>query len=265
LANLYDQSPNTSTSTPTTTTTTTTTNAIKLQTHLGLDQVYVINLDKRPDRMVQLAALAEMLHFKFQRSRANTSDEALDELGRPSSHRACWLSHMNVYRQILADPTVQTALVLEDDVDMDFDIQYHAYRALTAATRDDPQWDMVYLGHCSGVEGRDADRLVDSGAKLYRSINPICTHGYAVSRAGAQKLLQLMADFTAPLDMLLIELVKANRVKSYSVAPPLIIQYHFDGDRSDINADGNNNGGGDVLAVSAHDRLDVILGLLSDE
>ncbi|KAJ1922666.1 hypothetical protein IWQ60_006378 [Tieghemiomyces parasiticus] len=228
-----------------------------IATTLGFSQIFVINLDSRPDRITQLNEVTDFLHLSYERVRANTSEEAPDDNHTPSSHRACWLSHMNVYHRIANDPLIEDALIAEDDIDFSLDLHMQTAQVMRAVRNDNPAWDMVYLGHCSGVEAQQS-KVVDAKLSLYRSTNPICTHGYAVSKKGARKLLQVMEKFTDPLDLMLIHAVADHRVESYSVAQPLIVQYHFSGDRSDINMDGGMNDNGDPLVMSTRERIDLL-------
>ncbi|KAJ1948500.1 hypothetical protein IWQ62_006881, partial [Dispira parvispora] len=142
------------------------------KTHLGFDEIFAINLDSRRDRLDHLVELAGFLRFNFTRVRAVTAEEAPNENG-PSTHRACWKSHMLVYRKIATDPKLQNALILEDDIDMEFDIQYLAHQALETLNSYDSNWDMFYIGHCSGIGEVAEENVINKETKLYRSSNPV--------------------------------------------------------------------------------------------
>ncbi|KAJ1650132.1 hypothetical protein IWQ61_008980 [Dispira simplex] len=226
-------------------------------TRLGFDRVFSINLDSRPDRLQSMIELADMLHIDFQRVRAVTAEEASDENG-PSNHRACWKSHTLVYKEIANNPHLQNGLILEDDIDMELDIQNLAHQALETLNSYDSNWDMFYIGHCAGTAESLEEHVINKDANFYRSNNPVCTHGYAVSKRGAQKLLKLLEEFADPLDLMLINAVQEKKVNSYSLGRAIIIQYHFDGDHSDINMDGQTSTTGDAVDLSARERLAIM-------
>jgi hypothetical protein len=69
---------------------------------------------------------------------------------------------------------------------------------------------------------------------------PVCLVGYAVTRKGAQKLLynSSLRGFTAPVDLLVIDLIQKGILKSYTVIPPFISPTNPKGPSdSDINDD----------------------------
>jgi hypothetical protein len=173
-----------------------------------------------------------------------------EEAGTRGSIMA-WMGHHNALRWFL-DSGMETALILEDDVD--WDIRLRSVAAPLAATavrkvlppvRADPNntqywgdqnaWDLLYLGHCGdyfsavsheglkdppnpsilnelphvvykdpSTPGKldlhpftaglfDALGVPEHARFLHRSKFPLCTFGYAVSRAGAERLLTDLA------------------------------------------------------------------------
>ncbi|KAJ1971972.1 hypothetical protein H4R34_005564 [Dimargaris verticillata] len=214
----------------------------------------MINLDSRTDRLAQMLELTSFLHLKVDRLRANTSQEAIDDNGNPSSHKACWTSHMRAYQEIVDNPTIHQALILEDDIDIEYDIHKLTPVAMDAVNRADPNWDMVYLGHCSGIERKK--KVVNEAADIYPSFSPACTHGYAVSKLGAAKLLKLLRKFKDPIDVAIIDHIQNGDLQSYSRGRPLFSQYHNKVDWSDVNANGGLGTTGDSPTTSGRDRLD---------
>jgi hypothetical protein len=63
---------------------------------------------------------------------------------------------------------------------------------------------------------------------LFTSVSPRCLHAYALSRAGATKIISLLSDpwvaYQAPVDVTIPTLAAAGRIVPYSVEPPLVIQ-----------------------------------------
>ncbi|KAJ1656731.1 hypothetical protein IWQ61_003756 [Dispira simplex] len=234
-------------------------NRVGTHTRLGTDKVYLLNLPQRKDRLRSMGILLEFLHIQFTVFPATDKEEVKSEplwisgkTGLRDAQMACWKSHMRIYEDIVNDPKIQTALILEDDVDIDFDIANKAQMALDSAKSQD--WDMLYVGHCSGFEGHKENEL-NATAHLYKAEYPVCSHGYMVSKQGAQKLLREMAVPRGPLDLHIVGLTKDHKINTLSLSPPLITQYHFEGDTSDINTDGVNGMTGGNLDLSTRNRL----------
>ncbi|KAH8101413.1 hypothetical protein BXZ70DRAFT_91610 [Cristinia sonorae] len=165
---------------------------------------------------------------------------------------ACWYSHLQVIRKIAMDLNADTrcnqaALVLEDDVDMEKDIQERLHGIWTAL----PQgWDVIFLGHCWSNETyypavatikTESSMLQTS---LHPSFSPKCTHAYALSRTGALKLLNHLRfppfAYSRALDQAIAWLVSTGRLNSYSVVPSIVVQRKIG--RSDV--DGGREGFG---------------------
>ncbi|KAH8922393.1 hypothetical protein BT69DRAFT_1205250, partial [Atractiella rhizophila] len=139
---------------------------------------------------------------------------------------ATWWSQTRVW-QLMKALGDETALVLEDDVDLEWDIEriWGGIEAKLTGPFGDKNWEVVMLGHCWGREVTNPAKL---HPLLHPSAEPRCLHGYALSKKGYNHLLDLYSDplvaYTTAVDTLLPNLVRKNMIKSYSVEPSLIIQ-----------------------------------------
>ena len=74
---------------------------------------------------------------------------------------------------------------------------------------------------------------------------PQCTHAYAVSRAGARRILAHLLvppfAFSRAIDQALAWLVLSGRLRAYSVVPPLVIQAKLTESDIDKGADGRGS------------------------
>ncbi|KJA20831.1 hypothetical protein HYPSUDRAFT_166395 [Hypholoma sublateritium FD-334 SS-4] len=151
---------------------------------------------------------------------------------------ACWHSHLAVIQKFannLRPHGSGVALIFEDDVDMEKDIdqQTHAlWRTLPA------DWDIVFLGHCWSDERRGvplASPVVSatgfpppSHSRFYASTSPKCTHAYALSKMGARRLLLHLRHppfaYSRAIDQALAWLIESGRLKSFSAVPSLVVQ-----------------------------------------
>ncbi|KAF8330318.1 uncharacterized protein EI90DRAFT_3060255 [Cantharellus anzutake] len=196
------------------------------------------------------------------------------------------------------------AVVLEDDVDMEFDLKARlalVWPSLPA------RWDIVFLGHCwSPGEGtRTALRSVtilnysdytnhkeatSYTFALHPSISPKCTHAYAVSKSGANRIIRHLRTtathfphfhhsganhrgietqhqgpfchdvpcggtpfaYSRALDQALVRLIQGHRLRAFSIVPSIIIQ------TKDVPSDimrGNGSSWKDELVNSALERM----------
>ncbi|KDN35879.1 hypothetical protein RSAG8_11241, partial [Rhizoctonia solani AG-8 WAC10335] len=135
---------------------------------------------------------------------------------------SCWYSHYQVLRSI-ADGPDEAAIVFEDDIDMEFDLEKRLREMWRALPVD---WDVVMLGHCQSHEwGHPKLKLTPA---LHRSTHTMCTHAYAVSKRGARKLVRFLRSehfaYSRPVDHTFIHLGNHELIKIYSVLPTVVLQ-----------------------------------------
>ncbi|KDQ17567.1 hypothetical protein BOTBODRAFT_29737 [Botryobasidium botryosum FD-172 SS1] len=161
---------------------------------------------------------------------------------------ACWHSHLSVLRQV-AEGQDHVAIVLEDDVDMEWDLESRLKGMWGALPHD---WDLVMLGHCWSKESTFPALTKSPASNLYPSYSPKCTHAYAVSRSGARRLVQYLRTpsfaYSRALDQAIVHLIHTDHIKSFSVYPSVVIQ------TKDVASDilsGNGSNWRDTLMDSA--------------
>ncbi|CAE6398845.1 unnamed protein product [Rhizoctonia solani] len=135
---------------------------------------------------------------------------------------SCWYSHYQVLRSV-ADGPDEAVIVLEDDIDMEFDLEKRLREMWPALPAD---WDVVMLGHCQSHEWGHP-KLKHTPA-LHRSTHTMCTHAYAVSKRGARKLVRFLRSehfaYSRPIDHTFIHLGYHELIKIYSVLPAVVLQ-----------------------------------------
>ena len=160
---------------------------------------------------------------------------------------------MSVIRDIAEDKNKDVSIVLEDDVDMGWDIGERlngVWNLLPAG------WDIVFIGkyfppittmifvhapkfpgHCWSNESHYSPLSFPNSVQnyvqelhtaLHPSFNPKCTHAYALSHSGARRLLLHLRyppfSYSRALDQALSWLVQSGRLRAYSVIPSLVVQ-----------------------------------------
>ncbi|GAA5865052.1 hypothetical protein JCM8547_007695 [Rhodosporidiobolus lusitaniae] len=129
--------------------------------------------------------------------------------------------HTRAMKQIVKNGD-RSALVLEDDVDVEWDLE----RLWSRIERRLPEdWDATLLGHCWGKELYQPQYL---HPHLHRSTVPLCLHAYALSNSGASRVLSLLLNpwtaYQTAVDTAVPSFISFGALNSFSVEPPLIIQ-----------------------------------------
>jgi GR25 family glycosyltransferase involved in LPS biosynthesis len=183
----------------------------------AIDEAYVINLDRRADRMERLWQNNPELKGRVKRwsavdGKALRLTPALERFLRPNDFfwkkavAGCALSHLGLWWKLATDhPDIQNYLVLEDDVKFTPNWEGAWQRALTEGHVPD-DYDILYLG---GVlppnrEGwfYTRDRVNDSFVRVaenqaWGQAAPtryfhFCAYAYILSKRGAEKIMALL-------------------------------------------------------------------------
>ncbi|KAJ3794591.1 hypothetical protein GGU11DRAFT_292562 [Lentinula aff. detonsa] len=156
---------------------------------------------------------------------------------------ATFHSHLNAIRRVVDDNAraglnltrvegkiqENIALILEDDVDMEVDIRERISVLLPMLPYD---WDVLFLGFCWSNEANhpavEDPYVVPKKNKLHPSFQPRCLHAYALSPAGAVRVLKHLRHepfaYGRSVDLAIAWLILEKRIKSFTVVPPLVIQ-----------------------------------------
>ena len=211
------------------------------------DKTYLINLDRRPDRLEKFLRsydLSDMKNIDLTKmtgvdgSEINIEKVPLSEVARGelkqiettgfrSKHYqltrgaiGCYLSHVKVWKDIVEN-NHKNGLIFEDDVNLPDNI----HERINLSMKDVPDdWDIILFGfHCKDCENM----------KNYRKVNRfILLHCYAISNSAIIKILKTNSLFPIQqqIDAYLSELSE-NILNIYTVKNPII---HQSGSRTDI-------------------------------
>lgn len=183
----------------------------------GIDDVYVINLDRRADRMEKLFGHNPELKDRVQRiSAINGREMALTSriarMFKPHDFfwkkaiMGCALSHLTLWWQLLTErPEIENYLILEDDVKLQPDWQAKWNEAKGYVPED---YDVVYLGGILPPNRAGFEMTKEKVNPYFSRVAPNqffgqktptryfhwCAYAYVLSRTGAQKILQRLMD-----------------------------------------------------------------------
>ncbi|RHZ62860.1 hypothetical protein Glove_334g37 [Diversispora epigaea] len=205
---------------------------------LGFDHIYCINLPFRSDRREKINVIAkfhnldidfvEAINFKDTKTLKHYSASLAPQ------HKACYASHYKTYELVVSN-NYQSALILEDDVDFEINIKDFLNEIQPFLPND---WEMYYLGNCAWDTSNTIyynGNEFGSDLILSKSFRPACSHAYAVSLKGAQKLLEKLVNISEPVDVALIDLMLEDKIFSLSLSPSIINQWKSKDDPSDIS------------------------------
>ena len=230
----------------------------------GIDDAYVINLDRRQDRLKSFVEHHPYFKGKVRRHKAVDGlslklTPRLSSLLKPNDFlwkkavSGCALSHLKLWTMLLCDSEeIQTYLIMEDDARLEpgwKDIWSQMYSKLP----DD--WECIYLG---GVlpPNRDGFKQVLEetrvpglcriapntffGQKVPSRQFHFCTYAYVLSRAGVKRLIKSIEDHNGiwtSADHVLFNSLNKEHVY---VVNPLLACASQDNDPAYLNSDFND-------------------------
>ncbi|XP_076649518.1 glycosyltransferase 25 family member [Halictus rubicundus] len=173
---------------------------------LGVDQIYMINLLRRPERRTRMHRLFKELGIRVQTVDAfdgrslnqsilnDVGVEIMPEYSDPYHNRpmtmgevGCFLSHYMIWSEVI-ESDFETVIILEDDIYFEPFFREMVKSILTELDNLRPMWDLIYLGRKRLVGS--AESSIDGSKYLVRAAYSYWTLGYILSRNGAKKLVE---------------------------------------------------------------------------
>ncbi|XP_043286246.1 glycosyltransferase 25 family member isoform X2 [Venturia canescens] len=172
---------------------------------LGFDKVYMINLERRPERRARMEQCFEELGILSETINAvdgrTLNSTALDKWGvkimpnyadpyrkRPMTmgEIGCFLSHYVIWKKAF-DNNFDRIMVLEDDVRFEPFFRQRIHLLLNEIDQLHLQWDLIYLGRKK--ISKEEESPVDGSKLLWQVGYSYWTIGYMLSQSGVKKLL----------------------------------------------------------------------------
>lgn len=208
----------------------------------NLFEIFVINLDSRPDRLFRMK---EQLPIPFTRVCAIDATEG----DMVSQHQAltsapslgCWLSHVKAY-EIFLSTNVKYALILEDDADFQYvenlEVQLNEYLKLLEGEK----LNVLQIGSMGDFRIRSRIRnflhkLISPHSEQVRKRYPNLvfnsfvpgTHAYFIDRKAAEQISRLNSPAYLPTDGVFMYLASAQhayrRLRIARLRPAKIVQF----------------------------------------
>jgi GR25 family glycosyltransferase involved in LPS biosynthesis len=160
-----------------------------------LDHVYVINLDRRPDRWEKTKNRLNEIGIEPKRWRAidgkNNPLYAKYEKGAKlsKSEAACFDSHISLWKYIY-ESGIPSALIFEDDI---FITPGTTLDDILADVDSSGGFDIFFLGHIYSSLGKFSDTPAKIGTAL-------ALHAYIINRSTIERLIPLIQEKNTPID-----------------------------------------------------------------
>lgn len=184
-----------------------------------IDDVMLINLDNRKDRLERLTSTHPELKGKMSRiaacnGRQLTLTPAITRLFAPNdfmwkkSILGCALSHLKVWKQLVDESaSIESYLILEDDVKFQRGWQERWYSAVAAGAIPD-DFDVIYLGGILPPNKGGFEMVKEKVNDHFSRVKPnqifgqpqpsryfhFCNYAYVLSKRGAAKILEAIKE-----------------------------------------------------------------------
>lgn len=197
-------------------------------------KLFLINLDRQPERLRRMSRIFEELDLAFSRvSAVDGAQLSEDEIRRLSSdaaerplragETACFLSHRESWRRVVEE-TLPCAAIFEDDLHLGADAAFFLGSSAWVPDEADVikietklQYAQVDKVPAAVIDGRSLHRLRSKHAGA---------GAYVVTRKGAEKLLRMSKRFSAPVDQFIfnLDLSSAASLVILQLLPAVCIQ-----------------------------------------
>ncbi|KAG9262809.1 procollagen galactosyltransferase 1-like [Astyanax mexicanus] len=233
---------------------------VKQSDKLSFDEVFMINLQRRPDRRERM--LRTLWEQEISCKIINAVDgKALNEShvrrmgitmlpgysdpyhGRPltKGELGCFLSHYNIWNEIV-ERDLKVSLVIEDDLRFEIFFKRRLQNLMQEIKEQKLDWDLIYIGR-KRMQVDHPEKSVPNIHNLVEADYSYWTLGYMISLQGAKKLLRAEPlKKMLPVDEFLPVMYNKHPVKDYmtpfeprdlrafSAEPLLVFPTHYTGD-----------------------------------
>jgi len=197
-------------------------------------KLFVINLDRRPDRLERMVAIFADAGFEFERVRAIdgqllSPDEVYKYRGDRAARRgetACFLSHRSCWERVVREQ-LPYAAIFEDDVHFGADVG----ALFGSSDWLPPEADIIKLETMrrhAKIDKAPAASIGRRGLHRLHNFHPGAA-AYIVTRRGAEKLLAASERFDDPVDHFMFNpaLDGARKLAIFQLVPAVCCQDFF--------------------------------------
>ena len=170
-------------------------------------KTYVINLDKRPDRLFNLN-----IPVKWERFEATDGEIYSNQPKHMKGWMGCHNSHTRLIEKI-TNENHNLFMIFEDDVELCDDFIYKLEIIINSLPKD---WELLFLGGWNVGEKIQYNEFVDVAKKVY------CMHAFIINKSISKKLLEKFKERVYKVDVLLAEILP--EINAYICNPTIAWQ-----------------------------------------
>lgn len=219
----------------------------------GIDAIYVINLDFRPERWHRIEPILHFHNIAASRFSAvfgwEFTEEQIKEFCTPAlkpGQLGCMMSHLSIYKDAI-DKDLEIIWILEDDFEV-----LRSPQALSELIEElnqiDPEWDILYTDlDFIDTNGQPMKSLASPDYKKEPLSFPLSYYTYrenlskniqlirqrfgttsmVISKRGMHKIINHYQNYEDILSAIDIELHYIKDIKQYGAIDPIITNAHF--------------------------------------
>lgn len=226
---------------------------------LGVDEIYMINLERRPDRKQKMDHSFDLLGIEYEWVKAvdgrtfgdsHLADNGITMLpsfsepyhGRPLTYGeiGCFMSHYNIWRDVI-EKKHESIIVFEDDIRFEPYFREKVQQLRAEVEKLSLDWDLIFLGR--KILHNTNEPWVEGSSLLVDVDYTYWTLSYLLSQRGARKLVDAEPlSKMVPVDEYLPimydkhpnatwkESFVKRDLKAYSVHPLFVNPTHYTGE-----------------------------------
>lgn len=211
-------------------------------------KIFVINLDRHPERLVSIRQQLQEFGMDHERIRAvdggTLSQQQLDEIYDPALVRrtlgrdlargeiGCAMSHLSVYRK-MAEQSIPVACILEDDAHLTQVLPSILHSLTQFMASANPM--VCLLTHVGRYTEWGYSSLAVNDYKVCKIVHAFCTHGYVINLEGAKALLKHNHQIKHPIDYW--NDLSWNKIITVRAVVPYVIGHSSFAQHSEIETD----------------------------
>lgn len=175
------------------------------------DEIIVINLEKRKDRLENCLEQSKKYNFSFTRIEAIDGEEIENSRGLRPGEYALLLSHKKAI-EYCVDKNFKKALILEDD----FQFYDDTEERLEEFNLIPDDWEVVYLGanHYNLGAGSIPPEKINGG--IIRIFTSFTTHALLINQSCFPSISKILENPVEPLDVCYLDIQKNKKCYSFS-------------------------------------------------
>nr|XP_054769694.1 probable inactive glycosyltransferase 25 family member 3 [Lytechinus pictus] len=228
---------------------------------MGFDEIYLVNLERRPSRRLRMQAALKLLRIDFKLWNAVDgkllSPDMLREMGidmlpgyadpywgrvLTKGEIGCFLSHYNIWKDVV-ERNLSRILIFEDDIRFGARFKPRMANIMAEVAARKLEWDLIYVGR--KILNMKGEKFLEGSSQIVKPSYSYWTLSYMLTQEGAKKLLaQEPLGKMVPVDEFLpimfdrhpeddwLEKYEPRDLKAFSVDPLMVSPTHYTGEKN---------------------------------